>query len=100
MTTENLNKWCESQDAKHRPPQSKGIGTYQVSLFRCYAEVPGSPCKGEERVQITSRLNQDHVYVSRLVKSTGRFGKRRYLIEESKIRREPCENGNFWSKTT
>lgn len=60
----------------------------EAKRVRLYANLPGSPTQGEDRVQITSRFSPSEVYVCRLVKSTGRFGKRRYLISDAAIRRE------------
>lgn len=54
-----------------------------------YAVIPGSPTKGVDRVKITSHFSRTQVYVSRLVKSSNRFGKRRYLIDRATIREEP-----------
>jgi len=59
-----------------------------VKVVRHYARIPGSPTKGEDRVKITSRFSPTQVYVARLVKSTGKFGKRRYLIDLADIREE------------
>jgi hypothetical protein len=56
-----------------------------------YARIPGSPTKGEDVVRITSHFTAQSVYVARLVKSSGRFGKRRYLIAKDSIREEVKE---------
>ena len=58
-------------------------------MKRLFARVAASPTKGEDRVKITSTAGYSGlVYVARLVKSSGRFGKRRYLIHRSRIREE------------
>ena len=60
---------------------------------KLFAELPGSPTKGEDRIKITSRFSACQVYVSRLVKTSDRWGKRRWLIDESEIRTERIEGG-------
>ena len=58
------------------------------SMKRLYAMIPGSPTKGEDRVKITSHWSATKVYVSRLVKSSGCWGKKRWLIDRASIRKE------------
>ena len=60
---------------------------------RMWAELPGSPTKGEDRIKITSRWSACQVYVCRLVKTSNRWGKRRWLIDESEIRSEQVQEG-------
>lgn len=55
-----------------------------------FAQVPGSPTKGEDQIKITSRWC-GKVYVSRLVKSTNRWSSRRYLIDEDAIRQSDAD---------
>lgn len=55
---------------------------------KLFAHIPGSPTKGEDRIKITSRFGPDDVYVSRLVKASGRWGKKRWLIKRSTIRED------------
>lgn len=55
--------------------------------IQLHAKLPASPSKGMDRVIITSRFCPGMVYVARMVKSTGVFGKRRYLINASRIMR-------------
>lgn len=59
-----------------------------VTIIKRFASIPGSPTKGEDRVKITSAFGATQVYVARLVKSSGRFSSRRYLIDRASIREE------------
>lgn len=54
--------------------------------LKAFAHIPNSPTKGIDRVRITSHFNQAEVYVARLVKSSGRWSTRRYLVDKSTIR--------------
>ena len=56
-----------------------------------HAWLADSPSKGMDKVKITSRCASGF-YVSRLVKNSGRYGKRRYLVDASRILRSlPAE---------
>ena len=55
---------------------------------KLFANLAGSPTKGEDQIRITSNFCGNQVYVARLVKSSNRFGKRRFLIDRESIRME------------
>lgn len=65
-----------------------------------FARCPGSPSKGMDRVKITSVFSPTQVYVARLVKSSGRFGKRRFLIDRSSIREVLRSSGPAYPKNS